>query len=40
MQTTYKRDRVFWLVSFQTGIYGYFMGGFGPAIPLLQADQG
>ncbi|NCX33464.1 MAG: MFS transporter, partial [Actinobacteria bacterium] len=24
----------------QTGIYGYFMGGFGPAIPLLQADQG
>ncbi|NDH38563.1 MAG: MFS transporter, partial [Actinobacteria bacterium] len=39
-QTTYKRDRVFWLVSFQTGIYGYFMGGFGPALPLLQADQG
>jgi predicted MFS family arabinose efflux permease len=36
----YRRDRIFWLVSLQTGIYGFFMGGFGPALPLLQADQG
>ncbi|MEY3331095.1 MAG: hypothetical protein RL202_361, partial [Actinomycetota bacterium] len=36
----YKRDNVFWLVALQTGVFGIFMGGFGPAIPLLQADQG
>jgi MFS family permease len=35
--TTYKRDKVFWLAALQTGI---FMGGFGPALPLLQEAQG
>lgn len=38
--TTFKRDRVFWLISLQTGVYGIFMGGFGPALPLLQEYQG
>jgi MFS family permease len=37
--STYKRDKVFWLVALQTGAFGIFMGGFGPALPLLQADQ-
>lgn len=37
---TYKRDRVFWLIALQTGVFGIFMGGFGPALPLLRADQG
>ncbi|HRD10063.1 MAG TPA: MFS transporter [Candidatus Nanopelagicaceae bacterium] len=36
----YKRDQVFWLAALQTGVFGIFMGGFGPALPLLQADQG
>ncbi|MFM8843324.1 MAG: MFS transporter, partial [Actinomycetota bacterium] len=38
--TTYKRDKVFWLAALQTGAFGIFMGGFGPALPLLQAAQG
>ena len=38
--TTYKRDKVFWLAALQTGAFGIFMGGFGPALPLLQAEQG
>lgn len=37
---TYARDRIFWLLALQTGVFGIFMGGFGPALPLLQADQG
>lgn len=36
----YARDRIFWLLALQTGVFGIFMGGFGPALPLLQADQG
>jgi predicted MFS family arabinose efflux permease len=36
----YKRDRVFWLLALQTGVFGIFMGGFGPALPLLREDQG
>jgi len=36
----YKRDKVFWLVALQTAVFGIFMGGFGPALPLLQEDQG
>ena len=28
------------MVALQTGAFGIFMGGFGPALPLLQADQG
>jgi predicted MFS family arabinose efflux permease len=39
-QLTYQRDKVFWLAALQTGVFGIFMGGFGPALPLLQADQG
>jgi len=31
---------VFWLLALQTGVFGIFMGGFGPALPLLRADQG
>lgn len=38
--TTYKRDQVFWLAALQTGAFGIFMGGFGPALPLLQEAQG
>jgi predicted MFS family arabinose efflux permease len=37
---TYKRDKIFWLLALQTGVFGIFMGGFGPALPLLRADQG
>jgi predicted MFS family arabinose efflux permease len=39
-QLKYRRDKIFWLVALQTGAFGIFMGGFGPALPLLQADQG
>ena len=38
--STYKRDKVFWLAALQTGAFGIFMGGFGPALPLLQEAQG
>jgi predicted MFS family arabinose efflux permease len=38
--TKYQRDQVFWLLALQTGVFGIFMGGFGPALPLLRADQG
>ena len=38
--TAYKRDKVFWLAAPQTGAFGIFMGGFGPALPLLQEAQG
>jgi predicted MFS family arabinose efflux permease len=39
-QLKYRRDEIFWLVALQTGAFGIFMGGFGPALPLLQEDQG
>lgn len=39
-RTAYKRDKVFWLAALQTGAFGIFMGGFGPALPLLQEAQG
>jgi predicted MFS family arabinose efflux permease len=39
-QLNYRRDKIFWLVALQTGAFGIFMGGFGPALPLLQEDQG
>jgi len=39
-ELVYKRDKVFWLVALQTAVFGIFMGGFGPALPLLQEDQG
>ena len=38
--STLRRDRVFWLAALQTGVFGIFMGGFGPALPLLQEEQG
>ncbi len=38
--TEYRRDKVFWLAALQTGVFGIFMGGFGPALPLLQEQQG
>jgi MFS family permease len=38
--TAYKRDKVFWLAALQTAAFGIFMGGFGPALPLLQEAQG
>jgi predicted MFS family arabinose efflux permease len=38
--TTYRRDNVFWLAALQTGVFGIFMGGFGPALPLLREEQG
>ena len=38
-ELAYKRDKVFWLVALQTAVFGIFMGGFGPALPLLQEDQ-
>jgi predicted MFS family arabinose efflux permease len=37
---TYRRDKVFWLAALQTGAFGLFVGGFGPALPLLRQDQG
>jgi MFS family permease len=36
---TLKRDRVFWAVAFQVAIVNFYMGGFGPAQPLLRAQQ-
>jgi MFS family permease len=38
--TTYRRDHVFWLAALQTGVFGIFMGGFRPALPLLREEQG
>lgn len=34
------RDAVTWLLYSQLGLYGYFIYGFGPAVPLLRDDQG
>lgn len=34
------RDRATWLAYFQLGIYGYFLYGINPSIPLLRAEQG
>ena len=36
---TLKRDRVFWTVSLQVAIINIYLGGFGPAQPLLRAEQ-
>jgi MFS family permease len=40
LSVKFKRDGQFWYVASQLGIVGLFMGGFGPAQPLLQSDQG
>jgi MFS family permease len=34
-----KRDRVFWAIAFQVAIVNFYTGGFGPAQPLLRAQQ-
>ncbi len=36
----FKHDATFWSVALQSAVFGFFMGGFGPAQPLLQSDQG
>jgi MFS family permease len=36
---TLKRDRVFWAIAFQVAIVNFYVGGFGPAQPLLRAQQ-
>jgi predicted MFS family arabinose efflux permease len=33
------RDRVFWTIALQISAVNFFMGGFGPAQPLLRAEQ-
>jgi predicted MFS family arabinose efflux permease len=38
--TEFKRDRFFWTIALQTFVVNLFLGGFGPAQPLLRADQG
>ncbi len=40
MPKTIQRDRFFWTVALQTFVVNFFLGGFGPAQPLLRADQG
>jgi len=39
MPATIKRDRFFWTIALQTFVVNFFLGGFGPAQPLLRADQ-
>lgn len=36
---TLQRDRVFWAVATQSAIVNFYFGGFGPAQPLLRAQQ-
>ena len=40
MPAKLDRDRFFWTVALQTVTINFFLGGFGPALPLLRADQG
>ena len=40
MPKTIQRDRFFWTIALQTFVVNFFLGGFGPAQPLLRADQG
>ena len=35
-----KRDKYFWTIALQTVVVNIFLGSFGPAQPLLRADQG
>ncbi len=39
MPAKLTRGGIFWSVALQGAIFGFFMGGFGPAQPLLQSDQ-
>lgn len=40
MPAKLERDRFFWTIALQTVVVNFFLGGFGPAQPLLRADQG
>jgi MFS family permease len=40
MPAKLDRDRFFWTIALQTVTVNFFLGGFGPALPLLRADQG
>jgi MFS family permease len=40
MPAKLNRDRFFWTIALQTVVVNFFLGGFGPAQPLLRADQG
>jgi hypothetical protein len=39
MPLTLQRDHFFWTIALQTFVVNFFIGGFGPAQSLLQADQ-
>jgi predicted MFS family arabinose efflux permease len=34
-----NRDRVFWTIALQTATVNFYLGGFGPAQPLLRSEQ-
>jgi predicted MFS family arabinose efflux permease len=36
---TLRRDRVFWAIALQVAIVNFYLGGFGPAQPLLRTQQ-
>ena len=40
MPHTFTRDKTFWTIALQVTILNFYLGGFGPAQPLLRADQG
>jgi predicted MFS family arabinose efflux permease len=40
MPANVRRDSFFWTIALQTAVVNFFLGGFGPAQPLLRADQG
>jgi predicted MFS family arabinose efflux permease len=40
MPHTFTRDKTFWSIALQVTILNFYLGGFGPAQPLLRADQG
>lgn len=39
MSRSFHRDRFFWTLTLQTVVVNFFLGGFGPAQPILRADQ-
>ena len=40
MPHSFTRDKTFWTIALQVTILNFYLGGFGPAQPLLRADQG
>ena len=40
MPHSFTRDKTFWVIALQVTILNFYLGGFGPAQPLLRADQG